>query len=428
MSHLIAQVSDALGAQRGFVVLRQDGDWRVMAHHPSLQQSSAAPSFSRTIVQQVAESGCAAVTLDAVNEGRFCAPSITIQGLRSIVCAPLRWGGQVQGVVYADHNVKAGVFKTEHLEVLSAIADQASRSLETAALQEQLQRVHQLSLEKARRLGVADQESRAGEAALEFAVSSLEDGPVCFPWQASDVAPTQGVVLSLFGPFRAAVDGRSVCEWSTRKNRDLLAYLAAHSGQVVSEEKLMDLFWSQGGKKGLHSLHNGITQIRKTLGCRDAVVRKLDGYSLGPDCWVDVEEFVSTYTAGRRLVRQGKWEEALPIFRQAEALAGGPFLQDNEAEWVAPLRQTLTEPLTECRALLAEHFSQRGKHVVAIELWKRVLSLDNCSEEAYRGLIEAYSALGRQADAVRAYQACVRAFQEELDLPPPSDLADFLDI
>jgi DNA-binding SARP family transcriptional activator len=425
MAGLIAQVITTLGAQRGFVVVRQDGDWQALATHyvdPATEQPDLR--FSRTLVEKVVSDGAPLRTVDALNDSQFgCPTSISLQSIRSVLCAPLRWSGQVQGVVYADHNVKVGVFTAEQLEVLSAIADQASRALEMSALQEQLQRVHRHSLRAGRTHPSEQSESLAGAAALQFALSSLEGAPPQ-PCDASELTPSKGLAISLFGPFRVAVEGAPVEDWSTRKNRDLLAYLALHRGQVVHEEKLMDLFWSQGGKKGLHSLHNSITQIRKSLGDsrRAVVVRKLDGYVLGPGCWIDVEEFSRAFAQGRSAARQGRWEEALSHLGTAEALAGGEFLEGCYCDWTMPDRQRLGEQLVQCRTLLAEHFSRHGKHLVAVELWKRVLTHDNCSEEAYRGLIEAHRALGRQADVVRVYQACVKAFHDELQLPPPDEV------
>lgn len=428
MQDLIAQVIGALGGQRGFVVLRKDDTWESLAAHyvePSLADTERL--YSRNVVSHVAQSGEAMLTTDALVDPRTSNfGSVAMQTLRSIMCAPLRWAGEVRGVVYVDHNIRKGVYNAEHLQVLRAIADQASRALETAELYEQLQRVHRQSLVKASTQGEAD-ESQAGAAAVDFALSSL-DGVETGVWQAEDFAPVQGVALSLFGSFRAAVDGVAIEEWSTRKNRDLLAYLAAHRSQTVHEETLMDLFWSQGGKSGLHSLHNSITGLRKALGSREAVQRKLDGYTLGPDCWTDLEAFSAAFQAGRQQARLGQWDQALPLLRQAEALAGDEVLRGNYADWTFPLRQSYAEPVMECRRLLAEHFARRGKHVVAVELWKRVLQLDNCSEEAYRGLMEAYRALGREAEVMRTYQACVKAFEEELELPPPPGLSELLSI
>ena len=103
------------------------------------------------------------------------------------------------------------------------------------------------------------------------------------------------------------------------------------------------------------------------------------------------------------------------------------MLEGNPAEWLQAPRLRLAEELRQCRSLLAEHFSRRGKHLVAVELWKRVLRLDNCCEEAYRGLLSALRVLGQQAEAVRIYQRCVQAYAEELDLEPPDDLKGLLD-
>jgi DNA-binding SARP family transcriptional activator len=414
MRDMLEQVITTLKAERGFVVLPQDGQWQAMAKY-YLDPSSERPDlrFSRTVVQMVVESGKPWLAIDAVDELGPVA-SVTFQKIRSVLCAPLRWEGQVQGVVYADHRVASGVFTAEQIPVLAAIADQASRTLQAAVLQAQLQRIHRESMS-------AQAESRAGARAVEFALAALES-ELSAPLREAPEMPSEGIAISCFGPFRVTVDGRAIDDWSTRKNRDLLAYLVVHGGQVVSEDKLMDLFWSQGGKKGQHSLHNAITQLRRLLGRRDLIRRRLDGYTFVPDCWIDLAEFVTSAREGRLLARQGRWEDALPLLHRAESLAVAEFLQDYYADWTAPIRQSLSDGLLECRGLLADHFAGHGKHLVAIELWKRVLDCDNCHEEAYRGLMQAYAALGRQADVVRVYQACVKAYEEELDLPPPEDL------
>lgn len=407
MHSLIAQVIQTLQAQRGFVVLKRGEELDVLAKH-YLDPTQAVPGrqFSRTLVEQVATTGEPLVTLDALET--FSAPSLTLQGVRSVLCAPLRWGGEVRGVVYADHAIRAGAFKDEHLRILSAIADQASRALETAALQEELRRIHQQA---------------APERAVEFALSSLEGG-AWQDWGSLPLAPPSGIAISLFGPFRAALEGVEIEDWSTRKNRELLAYLATHRGQVVHEEKLMDLFWSQGGKKGLHSLHNGVTQLRKALGRKDAIERKHDGYTLSNDCWVDIVEFSQRLKAGRVAAREQRWDDAVPLLARAEALAAGEFLQGSYSDWSQPPRQSLEDDLWECRALLADHFHQHGRPAVAVELWKRALTHDSCSESAYRGLMEAYAQLGRQSELARTYQACCKAFETELQLPPPDELRE----
>jgi DNA-binding SARP family transcriptional activator len=435
LNSLIVEVIETLRAERGFVVLRKDGDWHPVAvHYVNPKHRLEATMFSRTVVTKVIETGRPLITLDALMDLRFMAPpSVTLQGIRSILCAPIRWSGEARGVVYVDHSLKAGAFTKAQLDLLVAITHQASRALETAALHEQLQRVHQESMQhlQGESPGDADAlarwESHASRRTIDFALGCMGDREAARRLQAAAPGrPVQDKILrvQLFGPIRVWRDGVELEAWRSRKDRDVLAYLAAHRRQVVNEETLMDLFWEGGGKKALHSLHNSITQIRKTIGDsrRQLLRRKLDGYSLSQDCWVDVEAFSSSFAEGRALARRGLWEEALFHLHGAESLAAGELLQGSYQEWAEGLRVALSEQLSECRSLLAEHFSQRGKHLLAVELWKRVLAQDNCNEAAYRGLLESYRALGRQAEAVRVYQACVKSFEEELELSPPADL------
>ncbi len=401
MADLIQEVISTLQAKRGFVVLRRGQDWEVIASHRMEPELNPDWEYSRTVVRQVAESGEPVITSDAMADRRFQQiSSVTMQNIHSIVCAPLRWDGEVRGVVYADHSLRHGIFQESHLAVLKAIADQASRALEMAALHQQLLHIHQQHASPA--------------ATVDYLVQTLgDDGRPPVP--AVEI-PAEGLVIRLFGPFQVWVNGARCDQWSTRKNRDLLAYLASQFGQVVHEDKLVDLFWGQGGKSGLHSLHNSITQLRKSLG-KEAVVRTFDGYKLSSEAWVDADRFSRAFREGRRAAP----EEALNWLSRAEALVEGEFLEGFQADWADSARQRWSDELRQCRALLAETFARHGKHILAVEVWKRVLRCDNCCEEGYRGLFQAYRALGRQAEALRLYQSCVQAYAAELDLDPPQE-------
>ncbi len=242
-----------------------------------------------------------------------------------------------------------------------------------------------------------------------------------------------GLQVSLLGNFKVEFEGQTLEEeaWPSRRDRDLFIYLAAHRGEVTHEEKLMDLFWPSGGKKAKHSLHNSISQIRKTLAGlmgptgRKLIQRKMDGYLLSRDCSVDLDDFQEHFEHGRAAAESGAWKEALSHLQRAERLHRGTFLEGNYEEWSARKRLLLQDLLVQCRLLLADYYSAQGKTEMAVELWRRVLKHDNCCEEAYLGLVEGLRELGREGEAVKVYHDCVKAFKEELDLPPPANLARF---
>ncbi len=436
LDQLIAQVIEALGAERGFVVLPRDGEWVAVATHfmPS-QEGLKNLSFSRTVVEQVVGLGQPLLTLDAIDTEQFYAPSVTLQGIRSILCTPLRWGDKVRGAVYVDHKIKTGAFTQAQMRLLGAISDQASRSLENAALYDELQRVHRENLTR------VPAESQAGGITLDFALSSLGDPEATQRWSraiqelrprvVSDEPKARACVqISLLGPLRVMVAEKSVPKWSSRKDRSIFCYLATQVGREVHEETLMELFWpSKEPDKARHSLHNSVTQIRKCLGeqARDVVQRRFDGYILSQDCWTDLVEFESFFESARRAVRRGEKDAAVADFQRAESLVRGEFLEGMLEDWLLEHRAQLALQSVECRTFLADDFQSRGKHLLALEIWQRVLRHDNCSEDAYRGTLVALRELGRRTEAARVYEVCLQAYREELDIEPPEGLSKLMD-
>lgn len=148
---LMDQVIEAIGAENGFVLLREGDVWEVRSARSSEDLGEEDLHISRTIADGVATSGKSVITSDALHDERFRQrPSVGLYNLRSILCVPLLSGGRILGVLYADHRMAAGAFMPEDLQLLEAIAGQAAVAVENALLVEKLKRVHQSSLEQAR--------------------------------------------------------------------------------------------------------------------------------------------------------------------------------------------------------------------------------------------------------------------------------------
>ncbi len=161
----------------------------------------------------------------------------------------------------------------------------------------------------------------------------------------------------------------------SRKDRSLFCYLAYHAGQPQHEEKLMDLFWPRGGKKALHSLHNSISQIGKTLAhllperAKRTIQKKRDGYVFG----AVVDHTVDVHLFRQALARAGRaGSEAVTELHEADQLYQGEFLEGTYEAWAEPLRVQLAQELTDCRLQLADHFTRQQKFSVAVQLWQRV--------------------------------------------------------
>lgn len=143
LEHVLQTVMDELitltRAERGMVVLleRETGELRFQVARNIERETVEAPEFevSRTLIHKVIESRQAELVLSAVEDARFSkVRSVIRSGLRSVVCVPLVYREQAFGVVWVDNNLKAGVFKKEDLETLTAFANLAAIAIENARL------------------------------------------------------------------------------------------------------------------------------------------------------------------------------------------------------------------------------------------------------------------------------------------------------
>src|SRR5262249_58988144 len=73
------------------------------------------------------------LTSDAISDERFqSAHSIMALGVRSAMAVPLLSGDEVKGIMFLDSRERIAAFTTKDLEVLTAIAAQASVALENS--------------------------------------------------------------------------------------------------------------------------------------------------------------------------------------------------------------------------------------------------------------------------------------------------------
>lgn len=126
-------------AERGMVVRvdRETGDLRFQVARNIERETLDAPEFevSRTLIHRVLETRSPEFVLSAVEDARFAAArSVIRSGIRSVVCVPLVHRDEPLGVVWVDNNLRAGAFKPEDLQTLSAFADLASIAIVNARL------------------------------------------------------------------------------------------------------------------------------------------------------------------------------------------------------------------------------------------------------------------------------------------------------
>ncbi len=135
-------------AARALVVFPGPAEPVVRALKARKKGGGEAHGFSRTVVRQVMEKGVAVLAEDTtvIDAGQ----TIAALGIRSLICVPLRTkaGGNL-GVVQLDRFDLDHPFVAEDLNLLAAIALQASALLENTALHQEVLAAHRMKSELA---------------------------------------------------------------------------------------------------------------------------------------------------------------------------------------------------------------------------------------------------------------------------------------
>ncbi len=146
LSYLLRQTLTIVGAQSGCILRLREGEWEVVC----ASSDGDPPIYSRTILERMVEEDDTLCLLDAQQDESFGpTSSVAASNLRSVLCSPLSWLGQIRGAIYLDHRMNEGVFQDEHTQLVEALGRQASIALENAALHEERERLHQSAMKQA---------------------------------------------------------------------------------------------------------------------------------------------------------------------------------------------------------------------------------------------------------------------------------------
>ena len=222
--------------------------------------------------------------------------------------------------------------------------------------------------------------------------------------------------FNLLGPFEAKDSDGGVVEFSHRKVRALLSYLAVERSRPHTRERLASLLWSRtGDERARHNLRQALSRIRSH--CSTLVRTTGDTVSLDPAvCRVDVIDFV-------RLAQSNDADDldrALGLYR-GDLLADYTANETEFQDWLQLARARLRKQAGSVAARLAALHHEAGRTDDAIAVLERLLWIDPADESAHRELMKLYAAGGRRSEALRQYQDCVAALARELDAEPGAE-------
>lgn len=140
LSAVLDTAIEALGAQRGFIMLRDErsNELRVSVAR-AMGQALQASSPSMGIAGRAAIDGEPVLMADRDSDAQFgTRDSIIRQQIRSAMCVPLQVEDRILGSIYVDTKSTQAVFNQEDLELFLSLATQSAMAIENVQLYERM--------------------------------------------------------------------------------------------------------------------------------------------------------------------------------------------------------------------------------------------------------------------------------------------------
>ena len=182
LSQLLRIILENAGAQRGVLLLEQDGQWIVEAEGRTDEEErvvfpnillSDYSRISEAIVRYVLRTYKQVLVDDATGTGSYSQdPYIQTHQPKSLLCLPIMQQAQLVGILYLENRLAVGAFTPSRVNILQALAAQAAISIENARLyRTQEQRVHQRTQE----LSIAKEMEEHARKEAELAKGRAEE-------------------------------------------------------------------------------------------------------------------------------------------------------------------------------------------------------------------------------------------------------------
>jgi SARP family transcriptional regulator, regulator of embCAB operon len=251
----------------------------------------------------------------------------------------------------------------------------------------------------------------------------------------------QAVAVRVSLTERVSIEGNGVLvgeqRFPGRQGRLVFAYLLAAEGKSVPKDELAEALWGDESParwekalsvlvSKLRALLNecgvdGSTALTSAFGCYQLI--------LPPGSWIDIAAADEAANAAEQALAVGDADGAWLNASTAESLAHGTFLPGEDARWVNERRAELREILVRALECLAEANRIRGDAAAAVRAADELIILEPFRDGGYRLLMQAQSAAGNDAEALRTYERCRALLSEELGAyPSPETEAVYLEI
>lgn len=229
--------------------------------------------------------------------------------------------------------------------------------------------------------------------------------------------------IYLFGKFCVRRDEQVLDGFDARKVQELFCYLLLHRDHSLPRETLANLLWPDTTTaQSKKSLRQVLWQLQSVLGSQNERVNERvllvepDWVQLNTEAnlWLDVAVFERAFNLVQKTPGQELDDAKAQLLEDTVQLYQGPLLEGWYQDWCLLERERLQGIYLAMLDKLMSYCEARHDYETSVLYGMRIMCYDRARERTHRRLMRLYYLLGDRAEALRQYERCAAALEEEL--------------
>jgi DNA-binding SARP family transcriptional activator len=229
--------------------------------------------------------------------------------------------------------------------------------------------------------------------------------------------------ISLFKKFHVERDGQALDNMGSRKVQELLSYLLPHRDRLHHREESADRLWGDSPSAQLKkSLRQTLWQLQASLSSHTDAKRppvlltdsEWVGINPAADIWLDAAVFEEAFTGARSFQGHQLNADIGQTLQNAALLYRGDLLENWYQDWCLYQRERLQSMYLDPLGKLMGYCEANRIFDAGINYGQYILFYDQAHEHTHRNLMRLLYLAGDRTGAIRQYQRCIAALDEEL--------------
>jgi len=239
----------------------------------------------------------------------------------------------------------------------------------------------------------------------------------------------------LFGRFSIQRDDELIKGFDAGKDQELLSYLLIRRDRSHPRETLASLLWGDTStEKSKKYLRQALWHLHAALetgepACPQALLVGHDWIqvNLVSGIWLDVASFEEAFAIAKGTPGKQLDASSAELLKEAVRLYRGDLLEGCYQDWCLFERERLQNIYLSMLEKLLLYSKEHREYETGQSYASLILQYDRARESTHRQLMQLQFEAGDRTAALRQYERCVRALDEELGVKPQKSTTTLYD-